>query len=312
LQDLQAIPEIRAIADYNDLCGENPLWLAQERCLFWTDITGKRFYRFDWDKQESRVLHEGFEIAGCALHRDGGFVVTNSDGIWYWHAPDEPRLIASEVDGSRCQMNDCIADPAGRVFSGSWFYDSMRDDYPLGKLMRLSLDGKVDIVDEGIQLSNGLGFSGDCRTLYFVDSAARRIYAYDYSVKTGDVKNRRVFVDVPREEGVPDGLTVDSEGFVWCAHWFGGCVIRYDPDGVAAYRLNVPASQTSSVAFGGPDLTDLFITSASFSDSLPLAPPGYDPALGYVGGRLFSGNCGVRGREEFRAAISIKKTKGAV
>jgi D-xylonolactonase len=125
-------------------------------------------------------------------------------------------------------------------------------------------------------------------------------------VETGDIKNRREFARVPSSSGLPDGLTVDAEGYVWCAHWFGGCVVRYDPDGVIERTLSVPAKQTSSVAFGGPDLTDIFITSAGLFDSLSLAPPGYDPEDGYIGGRLFHTNLGIAGREEYRARIACR------
>ena len=113
-----------------------------------------------------------------------------------------------------------------------------------------------------------------CVRSIFADSAARRIYAYDYRRRDGAISNRRTFVTVPRDEGVPDGLTVDAEGFVWCAHWFGACVIRYDPDGKIERRIPIPASRTSSLAFGGPELTDIFVTSEAFTDSLPLAPLG--------------------------------------
>ena len=217
--------------------------------------------------------------------------------------------VASEVEGQRCHMNDCIADPRGRLFAGSWFYDPDHgDDYPLGHLMRIDQDGAGKVVDDGIHLSNGLGFSPDLRTLYFADSVARLIFAYDYDVETGNVRNRREFVRVTLDSGLPDGLTVDAEGYVWCAHWFGARIVRYDPDGKIERTLSVPAKQTSSIAFGGRDLTDIFITSAALSDSLPLAPPGYNPESGYVGGRLFHTDLGIAGREEYRARITVGQT----
>ncbi len=195
--------------------------------------------------------------------------MVNSGGFWLWELGGSPRLIAAEAEGKRCVLNDCIADPEGRVFSGSCFYDADRPDYELGCLFRLDQDGSVHVVDEGFRISNGLGFSPDERTLYFTDSAARVIYAYDYSRKDGALRHRRVFAEVPVEEGLPDGLTVDAEGFVWSARWFGGCVVRYDPDGKVERRIAIPAMQTSSLAFGGPDLTDIFVTSASSPNRWP-------------------------------------------
>jgi D-xylonolactonase len=293
--------DMEVIADYGDLCGECPIWDNRDQVLYWTDITGQRFYRYLWQERRHELVRQGFELAGFALRESGGFVVTNSTGFWLWDEKGSPRLLADEAEGRRCVLNDCIADPEGRVYSGSCFYDPNRSDYELGCLFRADTDGSVHVVDEGIQLSNGLGFSPDYQTLYLSDSAARLIFAYDYNRQEGTLRNRRVFVKVPSEEGVPDGLTVDAEGFVWCAHWFGGCVIRYDPDGRIERRIVTPASQTSCLTFGGPDCTDIFITSAGLSDSLPLAPPGYDPGAVYTGGKLFHLNLGIRGRPENRA-----------
>ena len=301
---INSIYPISSIADYNDLCGENPLWDPTGQRLFWTDMTGRRFYSYDWKTRQSAILKQDLEICGAAFNEPEGWVVVNSGGIWLWDGTGPLQLIASEIDGQRCNMNDCIADPQGRLFAGSWFYDPTREDYPLGHLVRIDRDGSGKIVDEGIHLANGLGFAPDLRTLYFADSVARLIYAYDYSAETGEIRNRREFVRVPRDSGLPDGLTVDAEGYIWCAHWFGGCVVRYDPDGKIERTLRVPAKQTSSVAFGGPDLTDIFITSAAQSDSLPLAPPGYDPENGYIGGSLFHANLEIPGRVEYRARIS--------
>jgi len=202
-------------------------------------------------------------------------------------------------------LNDCIADPEGRLFSGSCFYDSGREDYPSGYLFRADLDGSVHIVAEGLRLSNGLGFSPDETTLYLTDSADRTIYAFDYRRSDGTIRKRRVFVKVSPEEGIPDGLTVDAAGFLWSVQWFGGCLVRYDPDGIVERRIQIPASQTTSMAFGGPELTDIFVTSASVPDALPLAPPGYCSGAVYTGGKLFHLNLGLQGGEEYRARIGL-------
>jgi sugar lactone lactonase YvrE len=298
------MPQFESIANYQDLCGEGPLWDSARNSLFWTDLAGHRFYRYDWAQKRSTVYRTGVEICGFALNQPGGFVLVNTAGIWTWDGESEPILLAREVDGHPCKMNDCIADPKGRLLAGSCLYESV-GEYPLGHLMLVDLDGSVQILDDGIRLANGLGFSPDERTLYFSDSAERVIYAYDYDADGGTVHRKRPFVRVPADEGLPDGLTVDAEGFVWSAQWFGSGLVRYDPDGRVERRVAVPAKQTSSVAFGGPDLTDMFVTSANFSDSLPLAPPGYDSENGYIGGKLFLANLGIRGKPEFRCRIGL-------
>jgi D-xylonolactonase len=289
------MPALTVIADYGDLCGENPLWDERTGSLYWTDCVGLKFYRYHQASGKLEMVKERLEINGCAFNQPGGFVISNSKGIWLWDGADKTRLVASEVEGTQCQMNDSIADPAGRFFAGSWFYNPSQED----------TDGKSSVVDEGFHLSNGLGFSPDCKTLYFTDSTARLIYAYNYDIKTGSIVNRRVFVKVPNDEGLPDGLTVDAEGFVWSAQWYGGCVVRYDPDGKLERRLMTPAKQTSSLAFGGPDLTDIFITTAAKSEPMPVMPHGYDPNSGYFGGRLYQVNLGIQGKAEYKANIAV-------
>jgi len=296
--------ELAVIADYGDLCGENPLWDERTRSLYWTDCVGLKFYRYHPATGKHELMKDGLETNGAAFNQPGGFVISNNSGIWLWDGADKIELVVSEVDGHKCQMNDAIADPAGRFLAGSWFYNPTQK-YNLGKLIRVDTNGKVSIVDEGFHLSNGLGFSPDCKILYFTDSAARLIYASDYNIKTGTIRNRRVFVKVPNDQGLPDGLTVDAEGFVWSAQWYGSCVVRYDPDGKLERRILTPAKQTACLAFGGPDLTDIFITTAAKSEAMPIMPPGYDPNSGYFGGQLYHLNLGIQGKAEFTANISV-------
>jgi sugar lactone lactonase YvrE len=295
---------IDIIADNGDLCGESPLWDERSRTLFWTDITGRRFYRYLWAEKRHELVRAAFEVGGFALLEPDGFAVVNSDGVWLWDGAERFQSVAREVDGKRCVLNDCIADPEGRLFTGSCFFDPNRDDYELGFLLRVDRDGSAHIVEDGIRLSNGLGFSPDESTLYHVDSAARIIYAYDYSRANGALRNRRALVRVPVAQGVPDGLTVDAEGYIWCAHWFGGAIMRYRPDGSLERQIRIPAAQTSCVAFGGPDLTDIFVTSAAQPDALSLAPAGFDPQTARFGGQLFHLNLSIPGKPEYRARLS--------
>jgi D-xylonolactonase len=293
---------IEVVADYGDLCGEGPLWDDQKNILYWTDIDGKKFYRYLWNEHRHEVVHDGFQVNGSTMQESGGFVVTNSSGIWLWEPQEQPILLASEVDGKDCVMNDCIADPEGRVYSGSYHYNPDGVAAP-SYLFRIDTDGSVHVADEGIQFSNGLAFSIDCSTLYFSDTVAHCIYSYKWHRETGKLTDRRVFVRVPRQEGFPDGLTVDAEGFVWCAQWFGARITRYDPNGKVERVVKLPAAQTSSLAFGGPDLDTIFVTSASLSNMLKEAPPGYDPNNVYVGGRLYQMRSEVPGRKEHRSRI---------
>jgi sugar lactone lactonase YvrE len=290
------------IADDGNLCGEGPIWHAKTQQLYWTDCTGLKVYRYSWQSKTRECVKEGLEVNGIALDQGGGFVVTNNFGVWKWDGGTRLRMVVEQVNGSKCRMNDCVAAPQGRLIAGSCFY-SLDANYEPGKLISIETGGTTRILDEGFHLANGLGFSPNARTLYFTDSVARQIFAYDYDLASGGVRNRRIFVTVPKTEGLPDGLTVDAEGFVWSAQWYGQRVVRYDPDGKPERHIDTPARQTSSLTFGGPDLTDIFITSAAQSEPMPVMPPGYDPDRGFFGGPLYHINLGIQGKNEFMTRI---------
>jgi len=229
-------------------------------------------------------------------------VTTSSEGAWLWTPGRKPQLLASEADGQECRLNDCLADPEGRVYSGSYHLNAKGESDP-SFLFRIGNDGTVHIADEGISFSNGLAFSPDCTTLCFTDMVARCICAYDWRRSGGALSRRSVFVRIDRAEGMPDGLTVDAEGFLWIAHGFGGCLARYDPGGKRERKVELAAAQTSSMVFGGPDLDELYVATAAMNNCLMLAPDGYDPARVFVGGPLYRLRPGVRGRLKFRSRV---------
>jgi sugar lactone lactonase YvrE len=197
------------------------IWDAGKSQLYCADCVGLRVYRYDWLSKTHTCIKAGIEVNGIALDQSGGLVVTNNSGVWKWDGRGELRLIAAQANSSKCRMNDCIADPQGRLIAGSWFY-SPDGSYELGKLMSIENDGTVRVLDEGFHLPNGLGFSVDAQTLYFTDSVARRIFAYDYDVTNGLVSNRRIFIDLPITEGRPDAVGKDSAAtFKPLTNWSG-------------------------------------------------------------------------------------------
>jgi len=301
------MPDVTVVADYENLCGECPVWNPEEGSLEWTDCVGNKFFRLNWPSRQHSLVKQDLTIYGFRRNRQGGYVITNPDGIWLWNGEGAPVLLAAEADGTKLQVNDCVADARGRLLTASFFYNP-GSEYELGRLIRVETDGRASVIDEGFHLSNGLGFSPDGKTLYFADTAVRRIYAYDYDLGTGSVRNRRVLVQVPGVEGLPDGLAVDAEGFIWSAQWYGSCIVRYDPDGKVERRVPIPAKQTSSLTFGGPDLTDIFVTSAGQSETMPIMPPGYDPHSGNFGGPLYHLNLGIAGLSLNKADITLTRS----
>lgn len=294
------MPEpIELVADVGCVCGEAPTWDAGWGHLLFTDNESNIVRAFSPSARSCTTYAEGLMVCGIALNRDGRAVFSGFNGLYLWREADEHVTLLTEHDGQKLQLNDMVADPQGRLYVGTLYWGPNGMERT-GQLLLIDTDLGVRVVDEGIQLSNGLSLSPDDRTLYYADSAARLIYAYAVEPATGELRHRRVFAKVPAEDGIPDGLTVDADGFVWSAMWYGSQIVRYDPNGRIERRIAMPAKQVSSVAFGGPDLTDLYVTSAAASWPSPLMPPGYDPHTGLMGGGLYRVRTGIIGKPEHR------------
>ena len=293
---------IEKIAEVNAKVGEGPVWDVKNQKLLWTDIQTGRMFVYDPATGAYETIHDGYYVGGFTINKPGGILQFIWDGVILWNSDDDwVRIHPESYEGNQLKFNDIAPDPEGRVFAGSYLPDD------LGKLFRFDPDGSIEVVEEGIGCSNGIGYSPDLKTMYYTDSNKRTIYAYDYDRATGRISNRRNFVVLADTEGVPDGMTVDADGYIWTAVWFGGCVIRFDPDGREERRIHIPAYQTSSVMFGGKDLTDLYVTTADFNvdPGGPLDPVDYDwdaYQSGYRGGGLFRVRLGdIQGREEFQS-----------
>lgn len=270
------------VADYACQTGECPTWHPAERRLYWADIPRGRMYSHDPATGRSEQVYQGDAVGGIAVQADGSLLLFQSRGaVRAWHH-GRLEIVVDEIGSEhRSRFNDVAADPVGRVYAGTM----PSPDHP-GSLYLLDTRGSVREVVGGVGEANGSGFSPDLRTFYFTDTRARRIYAYDYARATGDLTARRTFAEVPEGDGVPDGLAIDEEGFVWSARWGAGSIVRLDPAGREAQRIHLPAPKISSMAFGGPDMADLYVTSGGGDrrdDDGPLA------------GALFRVQPGVRG-----------------
>ncbi|MCH7983179.1 MAG: SMP-30/gluconolactonase/LRE family protein [Chloroflexi bacterium] len=288
--------EVEKLASENALVGEGPMWDVESQTLYWIDIQGGRFWNYDPATGENKLLHEGYNTAGAGRNKQGGLTVATWEGVQLWNSDDDfVWLHQGEIDGHPIKLNDVMPGPNGSLFGGSGHLDSCT-------LFRFNADGSVDIIDDGLELCNGMGFSPDLRTFYSTDTPKFEIYKWDHNPGTGEISNKRVFATIPSDWGVPDGMTVDAEGFVWSAMWYGGMVVRLDPDGKEERRIEIPAAQTSSAMFGGKDLDELYVTTAAFGsgsdERTGMEPAGFDMSS-YRGGDLFRVKLDIQGKPEF-------------
>lgn len=243
-----------------NIIGEGPLWNEEEQALYWVDIAGKTINRY-WPESGK---HESFsvdaQVGVIAFRQAGGVIAAGSTGYSFWDT-ETGKLIPitdPEIDNPESRFNDGKVDRKGRFWAGT-----MTVEGAVSSLYRLDADLSVHRVDSGMTISNGIGWSPDNRVMYFADSLGYVIYAYDYDLETGAVENRRNLIVVEPEYGIPDGLTVDSEGYIWCAFYAGSKVTRFNPQGKLDTEVLMPVSQPTSCIFGGKNYTDLYVTSAN-------------------------------------------------
>lgn len=241
--------------------GENPLWDARRQVLHYIDNGGMKVHSFDPASGAARTLALPSVITTLVLRGNGGAVVTLRSGIHFLDLDSGAlECLHPLSDPPPHVYNDGKVDARGRVLIGA-STANFANPGPDGGLFRLDPDLTLTRLDSGIHFSNGPCWSPDGATFYFSDSWINTTYAYDYDQASGEVSNRRAFVDTTQLGGLPDGATVDSEGRVWMALFRAGRIAAFRPDGSLERTIAMPVPLASSVAFGGPNLDRLFVTS---------------------------------------------------
>lgn len=247
--------------------GEGPTWDPATRTLLWVDILRARVHTYCPATGLRTTLDTGQHVGAAKPRARGGLVVNLRDGVglydtagrftWLHHDP---------VPGRR--GNDAAVAPDGALWAGAMRYDEAPGG---GTLTRIAPDGTITRVLDDVAVSNGTAWSPDHRLVYYVDSPTRRIDVFDYT--DGTIAHRRPWVEIERGAGWPDGIAVDADGAVWVALWDGAAVRRYTPDGRLDRVLDLPVRRPTACAFGGRDLTDLYITTArtGLTDPHPLS-----------------------------------------
>lgn len=251
---------IEVICDIPNALGEGPLWDVAEQRLYWIDSYGPTVFSCDADGGNRRSWTVPKQIGSLALREKGGAILSLRDGFYgFDFQTGRSTLIHETHPGNiRPRMNDGKVDRQGRFLAGSMDFQEADG---VGSLYRLDPDFTVEKLDDGIICSNGPCFSLDGKTFYFADTGRNVIYAYDYDTVTGRPLSRRVFASFDRLRGLPDGATVDAEGYVWSCEVYSGRLIRFDGNGVVNRIVGLPVQSTTSLIFGGPDLDIAYVTS---------------------------------------------------
>lgn len=293
--------EIAAVGSEIASLGECPVWSVAEQVLYWEDIEGRAIHRYD---PQSRTT-ETRELPG----RPGSFVLTEAPGrllvametdlVWLdWTSGALSRFVSAEDADTGNRLNDGRCDPAGRYVVGT-MHPEPELGHAQGSLYSIDSERSVDVLETDVIVPNGLVFDPVRERMYWTDTPRRTIWMWDYDLDTGTRRNKRTFFDYGAHDGVrglPDGACLDAEGFYWSASVYGWAVTRIDPDGAVDRVIELPLQKPSMPAFGGADLSTMYVTTIGDAGLKP-SEPGRD---GFQPGQLLSLEPGVRGVEEPR------------
>ena len=283
--------KVELVLDARAEIGEGAIWF--DNVLYWVDIPPGKVCMYDPNTGSNREVGVGQMVGTVVPREQGGVALAVEEGFALLDLESGTLTLLEDPEaglpGNR--MNDGKCDPVGRFWAGTM---DRAEEETSGSLYCMDSDHTVHRRLENVTISNGIVWSRDGRTMYYIDSPTCRVDAFDYDLSTGEISNQRIAINVPNELGWPDGMAIDEDDNVWIAMWGGSAVTHWDPRaGKLLGSCEVPASQVTSCAFGGPNLDELYITSARID--LNADQLGKEP---HAGG-LFRVKPGVRGVSSF-------------
>jgi sugar lactone lactonase YvrE len=239
--------------------GEGPVWHTGEKALYSLDIINSKVFRYTPAQNKMETFSPPAQISALAFCARGGVITAGGKGFCWWDLQNNTMetIFNPEPGKPGARFNDGKTDRKGRFWAGT-----MTSSDASSSLYCLDLQRQVHTMESNITISNGLGWSPDNHTMYYADSLRYVIYAYDFDLESGAITNRRPFFNSDTTFGIPDGLTIDSEGCLWSAFWGGWKIARFDPQGKLMEVVPMPVEQPSSLTFGGENLDELYVTSA--------------------------------------------------
>ena len=288
----------KIIANSKCIVGEGPIWNHLDQMLYWCDIQEATIYRFNpnTDNYEKFFQRDGY-IGGFTIQKNGNFLLFMEHGkIAELRNGKLHYIIKSIPQEENNRFNDVIADPKGRVLCGTMSLEVVNYDKN-GTLYILETDGSIKPIIHNLSISNGMGFNQQKNIFYHTDSLDKTIYKYKYSLSDGTISNKTTFIQTNHPKSLPDGMTIDSEDYVWSANWDGSCLSRYSPDGEKNMEINFPVKKVSSLTFGGPDYLNIYATTATNGNS--------QQEEGEGAGGIFQINSSIKGKPEYFSNILI-------
>ncbi len=258
--DLQSKPEV--VTDHKCILGEGPVWDADTQTIMWIDIVEKLIHQYNINDKRLQSFDVG-EMVGCIVLREkGGLVAALKKGFAFVDIEKNTvkHIIDPEHDPAN-RFNDGKCDAAGRFWAGTM---SLNEEEGKGNLYVMQTDLSVKKEIENVSISNGVAWNADSTVMYYINTPTNYVFAFDYDIEHGSISNQRVAIDLTHEKGYADGMTIDEEGMVWIAFFGGWRVARYDPStGKLLTQVELPVENVTCCTFGGLQLNDLYITTAS-------------------------------------------------
>jgi sugar lactone lactonase YvrE len=285
--------KLEIISNHKCQLGEGPVWDAQSHSIYWIDILKGELHQYDFKKNKHCIFSIN-EMIGCfALCKNGQLIIVTQSGFCFLEKETGQIKKVNDPESNlpNNRFNDGKCDPIGRFWAGTM---SINEEPNMGSLY--VFDNKtVEKKIENVTISNGIAWGLDHKKMYYIDTPTFEVVAYDYEKETGNISNKQIALKIKEEDGYPDGMTIDTEGMLWIAHWGGWQVTRWNPQtGEKIMSIKLPVSKVTSCTFGGENLSDLFITSASVGLSAE------DLVQQPLAGALFIiRNCGFQGVEAF-------------
>jgi sugar lactone lactonase YvrE len=258
---------VELIVDSQSALAEGPSWDEKNNKLYWVDIVGKKFYRYDPITEMNTTANSDQQVGAIASRNTGGVILALQNGFYFydWDHDRYEKIYDPESHIESNRFNDGKCDPAGRFWAGTM--DS-RSAEGKGSLYVVHKNLKVEKKLAHVTISNGMAWSPDFSKMYYIDTPTQQVVSFNYSIQTGHIENPQVVVTFPKGVGSPDGMTIDQDGMLWIAHWGGYGISRWNPNsGKQLEFISIPSANVTSCSFGREHLDQLYVTTARIGTS---------------------------------------------